>query len=295
MRNRSRESLTNANPISPAQADETARNRLPSTTQMLDGLGIDGGSVGRSIPATGLRLTVTSVAVALALLLGGGAFGAAVASTEVGKQAIGVFTGNYKQQPDSRELPPLQPTLNTESPEIISVVNGMIDNPEAPAGSGDFAHYLPPGIKSVSVPPGMNREAIYADLLDLPARGPGELTRVELAAMVEHRLVDAWYRYWIYATPQERKQIQRIIDTFQDLPNMWRNEHVHWDMPGSRMVLLARVAEAAKHGDSSLVRMWMTEFDSPNGWGKRPGVRDGRCEWPLVEVKWSSGPRGECR
>lgn len=263
---------------------------------MLYGLGIDGGSVRRSKPAAGVRLTVASVVAALALLLGGGAFGAAVASTEAGKQAIGVFTGGYKEQPDTRELPPLQPTLNMESPEIVSVIEGMIDNPEAPAGSQDISDYLPPGIKSISVPPGMNRQAIYADLLELPTRGPGEVTRVELAATVERRLMDAWYRYWIYATPQERKQIQPVLDMFQDLPNMWRDEHVHWDMPGSRMVLVARAAEAAKHGDSTPIRQWMTELDSPDGWDKRPGVRDGRCKWPLVEVKWSTNPpREECR
>lgn len=278
--------LARANPFSKERAEREASSALPSAHTMRS-LQDTQSSTPASYVRGSRQLSKTSAAVGLALglVLGGAAVGTAAASTEVGKQAVGLFTGSYSSPPDSRELPPAEGELllNTSSPEIIGVVDKLIDEPEPPAGWSSFDVLLPRWAKTVSVPPGMSREVIYRELLALPKGEPGTSTKTSLAASVEYAMMDAWYRYWLQATPRQRHELQKLLDSFQDLPNIWRNEQVHWDMPGNRMVLVARVAEAARHGDDQPMRQWLRDNTRANITGEpRANLI---CRAPLINAQ----------
>ena len=85
------------------------------------------------------------------------------------------------------------------------------------------------------------------------------MTKTDIGWVAENLVVIKWYQYWLHAKPKQRRAAQPALDSLQDLPNLWRQEFSHNDMPGSPMVLIARIAEAAKHNDATPMRFWLWE------------------------------------
>lgn len=96
---------------------------------------------------------------------------------------------------------------------------------------------------------------------DWPPVPSPRITQNELSASVAKYQVVAWYEYWMGASAEERKAAQPMLDSFQDNAALWRAMPSHDDMPGSRMVLIVRIAEAAKHNDEGPMRFYLFEQD----------------------------------
>ncbi|MGB3675415.1 MAG: hypothetical protein WA988_13340 [Candidatus Nanopelagicales bacterium] len=214
-----------------------------------------------------------AVSLALALVVGGSA-------ATVSAQALIAETPPGSVDIQTPAPGGTESTINVNSPQIVDRINQLIAAYPIPPGT-DPAKVYAPVLQSFPLPPGTDFAAIiethprwasYFYSLHYQPAGPvdegpvipAEISDAGLSGTVALASVNAWYTYWLTATPKQKRASQPTLDAMQTWPDLTyrlgcQDEHT---CPGG-IIKIARIAQAAELGDPSPMKRWLDEFNNP--------------------------------
>lgn len=87
------------------------------------------------------------------------------------------------------------------------------------------------------------------------------ISEPSLSGMVALSAANAWYKYWLGANPQQRRQAQPVLDAIATWPDLaYRLGCTDRTTCPGRIIELAAIAQAASDGNSAPMRRWLARF-----------------------------------
>lgn len=212
---------------------------------------VAGGSAGAaalSAPESSTDEQILQETITRPVDIGGGALGSPDTNLDVNNPLIAVVADRYM---DAYPLPPDVPKSEAFAPVIATF---PIPEGEGLAHAVDKQHRWSQYFDGFAYRP-----------LDVPepelTNTALAISELDLSGMVALSAANAWYRYWLSATDQQRKKAQSSLDSIATWPDLAYRLGCTDTMscPG-RIIELAKIAQAAKDGNPEPMRRWLDQF-----------------------------------